>query len=253
MTKRKEVKYEIVKNMEASIPLVSQGKFRLKKRDDIQDFGQGFAPRTDIITSNSYLEWQIGYDTIIGKDQKNTNLTGEMFEFVGANGKRKYPYELSEIMFYMCKRGDFSHAEVEHLIARIADIKDFMKDKFSVKSKKEEPLALNNVDFLTSSTTLPTFITEVEASQMLIEIMIQKQQYATGIQPMLYLIIPVDAFDNSEEVIDHTSVATPFGIVHFDAENKCVISTLFVCFGMLSSAHNHDVLEILKVIIKNCY
>ena len=253
MATRKDVKYEIGKNVEASIPLVSQGKFRLKKRDDIQDFGQGFAPRTDLITSNSYLEWQIGYDTIIGKDQKSTTLTGENFEFVGANGKRKYPYELSEIMYFMCKRGNFSQVEIEDLITRIADIKDFMKDKFFIKSKKEESLELNNVDFLASSTTLPTFITEVEGSQMLVEIMIQKQQYGTGIQPMLYLIVPVSAFDNSEDVVDHTSVATPFGIIHFGEENKNVISTLFSCFGMLSSAHNHDVIEILKVIEKNSY
>ncbi len=253
MATRKDVKYEIGINVEASIPLVSQGKFRLKRRDDIQDFGEGFAPRKDLITRNSYLEWQIGYDTIIGKDQKNTSLVGEKFEFIGANGKRKYPYELSEIMCHMCKRGDFTQTEVQELIEKIADTNDFMKDKFSIKSEKEDAMELNSVDFLTSSTTLPTFITKVEGSQMMVEIMIQKQQYATGIQPMLYLIVPATAFDNSEEVIDHTSVATPFGIIHFGAENKSVVSKLFICFGMLSVAHNHDVLEILKVILKNCY
>ena len=50
---------------------------------------------------------------MIGKDQKSTTLTGENFEFVGANGKRKYPYELSEIMYFMCKRGNFSQVEIE--------------------------------------------------------------------------------------------------------------------------------------------
>ena len=59
MATRKDVKYEIGKNVEASIPLVSQGKFRLKKRDDIQDFGQGFAPRTDLIPAIHILNGRL--------------------------------------------------------------------------------------------------------------------------------------------------------------------------------------------------
>ena len=253
MPDRKDVEYEIGQNVEASIRLQSKGRFRLKMRDNIQDFGEGFAPSKLKITSNSYLEWQIGYATEIGNKKKSTALEGSKFEFKGANNQRKYPYELSEILFYMCKQGDFEETEIESLIAKIADTNDFIKDRFSIKSEKKEPLSFNGLDFLASSTTLPTFITKVKGSQMMIEIMIQKQQYAAGIQPMLYLIVPASAFDNSEDVIGNTSVATPFGIVHFDAENKNVVSTLFNCFGMLSSAHNHDVIEILKVIMRNCF
>ena len=253
MTRKKEIIYQLVPLVEASIPLTSQGKFRLKKRNDIQEFGTGFAPSENIMTSDSYLEWQIGYDTVIGKGQKETRLNKEGFEFIGANGKRKYPYELSEIMFYMCRNNVFKDGDVKDLIARIVSIDDFFKDRFSIKAIKQAPSQHNQVKFLTSSTSLPTFITRIEGSEMLIEIMIQKQQYATGIQPMLYLIVPVTAFDNSQDVVNHTSVATPYGVVSFGDKNRNVIRALFTCFGMLSSDHKHDVIEILRIIQKNCF
>ena len=95
MSKISEMIYKLQENSVCvSLPLVSQGKFRCKKRDDIQDFGKGFAPKSIPITRDAYLEWQIGYDTIIGKDEKPTKLNSEEFVFTGANGKLKHPYEL---------------------------------------------------------------------------------------------------------------------------------------------------------------
>ncbi|MBO4792038.1 MAG: restriction endonuclease, partial [Clostridia bacterium] len=91
--------------IKAELPLTSQGKFRCKKRSDIQAFGESFGPKKNIITEDSYLEWQIGYDTIIGRNEKPTKLKAEKFKFKGANKKNKHPYELSEIAYHMCKIG----------------------------------------------------------------------------------------------------------------------------------------------------
>ena len=70
---------------------------------------------------------------------------------------------------------------------------------------------------------------------------------------MLYLDIPVRAFVNSKEIINHTSAETPVGILHFDESYNDLIADLLVCFGMCSQSHNHDVKEIIKVILKNAF
>ena len=254
MAKIPEMSYEIKNNkIVVDLPLTSQGKFRCKTRKDIQDFGNGFAPKSTIITNDSYLEWQIGYDTIIGKDEKETKLNSDEFIFVGANKKSKHPYELSEITYFMCKNNIISKEEILEVYNKIVSIKTFLQDKYSIEVKKEDSVTLNDIMFFSSSTKLPTFITQPNDSKLLIEIMIQKQQYATGVQPMLYLIVPVNAFDNKDKIVNHTSAETPTGVITFDASLKSTVFDLLICFGMCSLAHNHDVLEIINVIIKNAY
>lgn len=241
------------KYVEVSLPIISQGKFRFKNRNDIQDFGEGFGPSKVKVQENSYLEWQIGYDTIIGKNQKETILNTENFKFKGDNNKDKYPYELSEIAFLMCKNRIISKEEIIKLYEEIRKIKRFLKDEFKIESQKEENKKFNNIEFLSSSIKLPTFVLEDKETKLVIEIMIQKQQYATGVQPMVYVDVPVNAFINKDDIINHTSKDTPFGNINFDSSFKNVIFNLFLCFGMCSQAHNHDVQEILKVIINNTY
>lgn len=235
--------------IEVQLPLTSRGKFRCKKRKDIQEFGEGFAPKSNPITSDSYLEWQIGYDTVIGKYERATRLNKNKFKFTGANGKQKHPYELSEITYYMCEKGIISKEELMDVYNQINGIKKYLQDLYPINVVKEKDSDINKIRFLTSSTRLPTFIRKNKDSKLLVEIMIQKQQYATGVQPMLYLDIPVNAFSNSEDIINKTSSETPYGIVHFDSSLKETIFNIWICFSMCSESHNHDVKEILKVII----
>lgn len=254
MAKIPEMRYKIKEDkIIVELPITSQGKYRCKRRSDIQDFGMGFAPKTTIITSDSYLEWQIGYDTIIGNEGKRTTLNSDEFVFTGANRKLKYPYELSEIVYYMCKNKWISKEEILKIYQKIEENEVFLQEKYLIDVKKEETVTLNKIKFLSSSTKLPTFIMNTNGSKMLIEIMIQKQQYATGVQPMLYLDVPVDAFYNKDDIIGHTSSETPNGILIFDKNEKDILLNLLICFGMCSKAHNHDVKEILKVIIKNAF
>lgn len=249
-----EVEY-VVKDdrVEVSLPITSQGKFRCKTRTELQEFGIGFAPKTTNIPSNAYVEWQIGYDTIIGKDEKDTKLNTDDCVFVGANGKNKHPYELSEIVYYMCQKGIITEEELDSVYNCISDIDVFLQEKYPIKSHKEDPVQINDVSFLSSSTKLPTFITTVDGSQLAIEIMIQKQQYATGTQAMLYLVVPVIAFDNSRDIINHTSAETEKGILSFDASSKELVFSLLICFGMCSRSHNHDIKEILQVIKRKAF
>ena len=95
------------------VPLTSQGKFRCKIRDNFQEYGTGFAPKSTLIPSNAYVEWQIGYDRLLNDEKKTTSLGN--LKFIGANGKNKNPYELSEIMYMMCELGCFSSSELDRL------------------------------------------------------------------------------------------------------------------------------------------
>lgn len=256
MPKRKmpEMSY-VVKDevIEVILPIASQGKFRCKKRTDIQDFGVGLAPTKEIVPGDAYIEWQIGYDTIIGKDEKETRLNTDDCIFVGANEKRKHPYELSEIVYYMCKNGIITKDELDDVYNRISNIKDFLQDKYPIKSHKEDLVKINDISFLSSSTKMPTFITTVGGSQLAIEIMIQKQQYATGTQAMLYLVVPVIALDNAEEVINRTPKTRKPGVLSFGAASKELVFSLLICFGMCSASHNHDIKEIIKVIHRKAF
>lgn len=254
MAKIQEMNYSVTsKAVNVRLPLTSQGKFRCKKRSDVQEFGDGFAPKSSLITDDAYLEWQIGYDTIIGKDEKDTKLNSDEFIFVGANKKSKHPYELSEIVYFMCKNRIISKDEILNVYNEINLLSEFLQDKYSIEVKKEDTVTLNNITFMSSSTKLPTFIKKAEGCNIYTEIMIQKQQYATGVQPMLYLIIPMQSFDNSNKIIGHTSADTPEGYLTFDNCFKNIVFDLLICFGMCSKSHNHDVKEILNVIINNAY
>lgn len=82
------------------IPISKQGKFRFKTRANNLEFGDTFATRQKEITKNLYLEWQIGYDAVVADVQKGKKFTKlKDFTFTGANGKLKYLYELSELVF----------------------------------------------------------------------------------------------------------------------------------------------------------
>ena len=152
----------------------------------------------------------------------------------------------------MCKEKIIQKNEIDLLIQKIKDTKEFLKEKFSIKKQKEKNVQLNNFIFSSSSTNLPTFYFKT-SNNLIIEIMIEKQQYATGIQPMLYLDIPISSFINSNEIIGNTSAHIKYGILNFNKELKDLILNLFICFGMCSKSHNYDVLEILNIIKTNAF
>ena len=245
-----QIEFDVKKNsIEIKVPLTSQGKFRCKKRNNFQEYGIGFAPKSEIIPNNAYVEWQIGYDMILGDDSKNSTL--EHLTFTGANDKEKCLYELSEIMYYLCKNNIASKSEINDLIETIDNMHEFLQDSFSIKSEIVGSVIINGNDFYESVISLPTFNKVNNSCDIIIQISIEKQQYATGVQPMLYVNIPVTEFDNEKLIIGNTSVDEKYGILTINKDNFDVIKNIFICFGMCSSAHHHDILEILKIIRDN--
>lgn len=234
-----------------NVPLKCKGKFRCKVRHFENDYGQGFAPTTTKIPSNAYVEWQIGYDRVLGDEEKTTMLND--IQFKGANGKTKNPYELSEILYLLCKNALIKKDELDDLIQNIEKTSIYLKDKYAIQIKSLGNLEINKIPFSESVVTLPTFYRNYDFNRVVVEISIQKQQFGTGTQPMLYVDIPVLEFSNSSDIVGNTSTKTPYGILKIDKENKDMIKDIFLLFGMCSSSHHFDVIEILKLIKDNVY
>lgn len=233
------------------IPANNAGKFRFKKRENRFSFGKTFSTREDLFDKDAYLEWQIGYSIPVENNKKvkiDPKLTNK--SFVGSDGRAKYPYELSEIFFKAMELKLISIEKVKLLHRKIRSYNDFIdKLPITVEPIKEAPqLILNDIQFEGTNIKLPTLFIE-NSDKTLIEVSIQKQQYATGIQPMIYFCIPLESFKNYKHFIGKSS--RPHDILKYviNGSNVSNIIHLMKVFGMASKRHNYDVSKILEFLL----
>jgi hypothetical protein len=233
-----------------TIPATNDGKFRFKKRNNKLDFGATFSTRECLFNDQTYLEWQIGYDVPIKdveKGKKETKLTSK--SFIGSNGKEKYPYELSEIFFKAMELKLIANREVKDLLNEIKDYKNFVDEK-TITVEHNKQLTLNGIKFEETSIKLPTLFMIETMDNTQIEVSIQKQQYASGIQPMIYFCVPLSAFTNSSNFFGKSSVSGDELKYIIDKTNVSNIICLMKVFGMASKRHNHDIVEILEILLE---
>ncbi len=237
-------------NISISIPATNAGKFRFKKRKNRLDFGETFSTREYPFDEQTYLEWQIGYDVPIKdveKGKKRTKLTSE--HFVGSNGKEKYPYELSEIFFKAMELKLITKKEVENLLKEIKEYKSFIDEK-AITVEHHSQLTINGIKFEETSIKLPTLFMIKTSDETQIEVSIQKQQYATGVQPMVYFCIPLKSFKNYKDLLGKSSVSGDNLIYVFNKSNVSNLICMMKVFGMASKRHNYDVVKILEILLK---
>lgn len=223
----------------------NRGKVRVKSRECPLDFGQSFATRNRETTDKEYIEWQIGYDRLVGDEKKPTIL--EELEFIGANGKRKNPYELSEIIFYLQQAGLLKDGDLYKLLEDVKSNTFFFDEEYQISVHKAGRTNLEGLVFEQTYIKLPTFVYEHEG--IITEVSIQKQQYATGVQPMVYVSIPVVILDNASELIGVKAKSESRFILSIDEKNSLYFLDIFRIFSMCSRAHQHDVIEILKLLV----
>lgn len=236
------------------------GKFRFKTRESNFSFGTIFATTTKYFNDKVYLEWQIGYDAIVNdtkikegeiEAKKTTSLKN--LSFKGSNKKEKYLYELSEIIYFLYKDNIISNKLIQDLIEEIKIYKEFISDKAIIVDKNLKELKINNFNFKETITSLPTFFYYPKTDGTQIEVSIQKQQNASGIQPMVYYSIPIGSFDNGIAVFGKTSIELEkaFELSYIiDKNNVSNFIDLIKIFGMCSPAHNFDILQILNLILE---
>ncbi len=262
------MKYLINENNDIilTIPVVNKGKFRFKKRKEDLDFGKIFSTRRLLFDDSAYLEWQIGYDipisdipiSDIDKKGKDTKLSSDNYKFKASNGKDKYPYELSEIFYQAVTLGHINGKRAEALLDEIKGYKTFIDQK-PITVERHSTITLNGINYEETSIKLPTlFMVETQdktiQDKTIIEVSIQKQQYASGVQPMIYFCIPINSFKNKNLINElKTRPAQKDDELHYviNESNVSNIETIMKVFGMASKRHNHDIVEILKVLLRN--
>lgn len=235
-------------NIFVTISATNAGKFRFKKRTNRLDFGETFSTRKLLFDKQTYLEWQIGYDVPVNdvkKGKKTTKLKSR--HFVGSNRKVKYPYELSELFFIAMKLDFINKKDVEELKNEISEYKSFIDEK-AITIERHSKLTLNGINFEETSIKFPTLFMIETLDNTQIEISIEKQQYATGIQPMIYFCIPLDTFRNSSEIFGKSSVSGDKLEYVITKNNVKNLILLMEVFGMASKRHNHDIVKILEIL-----
>ncbi len=239
----------INKQLLISVPNKNQGKFRFKKRSHKKQFGNSFASGTKKFDEKIYLEWQIGYDVYmrdIENRKKATSLGHSIFKFQGANGKEKYPYELSEFLYLLIKENILKAGVLDSLKSEIEGYNEFLSR--TPKVQPQDKVVFNKLIFDSTITELAGYYFENE-DKTYIEIIVQKQQYASGFQPMIYFCIPIVCFSNGKEALGWTSKEKP---IHFkyciNTGNFENILNLFKTLAMASKGHQHDIIEILKAL-----
>ena len=227
-------------------PNKNKGKFRYKKKGK-SELSRSFSPIESKFEEDIYLEWQIGYDALLSDINKKKHcLIGKKFEFIGANGKKKYPYELSKILWTLVKKNILKPTVFNHLKNKIIKYNDFFDNVPKIKIKG--PVGINNLTFTQATTLLPTYYFH-PPDQTWIEIIIQKQQYAFSFQAMIYYCIPIRAFKNGNQLIGFSSKEKPIPLQYMvDKNNTNNILTLFKTLAMASKRHKQDVLKILNVL-----
>lgn len=152
----------------------------------------------------------------------------------------------------MLELGIINKEELNGLIQNAEKSNVFLDQEYKIKSKVKEKLNFQGIEFTEEDISLPTFAYQAKEGDPVIEVSIQKQQYATGVQPMVYLSIPLLCFHNGISYIGKTYMDLKgeerIGKFYIDESNKNYFLFLFKIFSFCSIKHKHDVNEILKIL-----
>lgn len=235
--KEKTIKYALALTAVAS-------KIRIKERLAFSDYGVPVAPTKTKITPKHYIEWQVGYDEVVSRED---------FHFYGANLKPKKLYELSFIVkqFYL-----WQVIKEEDLL----EIKDFLEanlelieDKLEISRTVFKEFNFANLNFLKSYLSYPLLVYKFNNKDFLSEIIIKEKQRAVGIQAMLYFCFPLSFLEDvkgQKSFLNRQIQSKEKGFLKIDKTNINIFLQMLKIFGILSKSHKHDVLEILTYILK---
>lgn len=242
-----------------AIPLTAtSGKTRVKQRVVLNDYGIPVATCQIPFTQRCYIEWQVGYDAVINDPEKLSLTSVPDVRFLGANGKTKALYELSEYVFWLAKWNLIGKAELGKLTDVLRDIPaaglfDVHPD-LAIRRSHPIEKEFNGVPFLATRVEYPLIIHKFGKYEIVAEIITKEKQRAVGVQPMLYLCFPITELTPAPGkplLLGRTAHSKEHADFVIDRHNAPVFIQLLRLFGMLSENHRRDVLSILKTIISN--
>jgi len=220
----------------------TSGKIRIKERLTFDYYGTSVAPTKTKMTQKHYIEWQIGYDNIVSKLEK--------FDFIGANGKPKILYELSEFIKFGFENSLVSRRELENLKFKIENNQELIDEKLEILRADFKEKQIGNIKFLSSFVSYPLLVYRFNLNDMICEIIVREKQYASGIMPMLYFCLPISALKGGDKIIGREIASGEIGVLEISEDNINIFIKMFEIFGILSQSHKHDTIEILNTILR---
>jgi hypothetical protein len=228
------------------------GKIRIKNRSIINEYGTPVAVRRDGFALSNYVEWQIGYDVVKKEVDKLAESSLPDTEFVGANGKTKALYELSEYIWYFYKWGIVTKRDLEGVINYLNSIPDnsLIDNNSELQIDRSHPIAksINGFNFEYTQVKYPLLIHKFNGYEIVTEIKITEKQYAVGTQPMLYLCFPITELKTQNNLIGRTADIKEIANFEITENNIGVFLEMLKMFGILSNNHKHDILQIIDTI-----
>lgn len=190
-----------------------------------------------------YIEWQITYNankSSIKKEKARKEWLIEDCKYIDIKKTERIPYELSYILYHALRIKIISADKLREMYEFIKTIKNFLNE-IKIETELEENLfKLGNSDkdltFVKLKMKYPYFIL-YNKDNTFIEIHTEKQQYAYGVQPMIYFCIPIDLLKDGNEYV-------------ISMENGEVLERLILSFAYASENHKYDILEIINCINK---
>jgi hypothetical protein len=236
------------------IPLTTtSGKVRVKERSIVNEYGLPVATRQNKFSHKHYIEWQIGYDVVTSEISTGKSTTLKELTFVGANGKTKSLYELSEIAYHLVKWNIVSKEKLQEIHNFIKGTNDELlidvNPDFPIKRTNLIPKQLFGINFQKAEVSYPLLIHKFGQFEVITEIIIKEKQRAMGMQPMLYLCFPITELQTKIPLLGRVANLKEFADFTFDTSNTSIALEMLKIFGILSKNHKHDILQIIDLII----
>jgi len=242
------------KEIKVAVPLTTtSGKVRVKQRSVLNEYGIPVATCQTELTQTCYIEWQIGYDVVIAEEEKLNLTTLKNFKFIGANGKEKALYELSEYVYYLAKWNFIPKSCLSDMKKFLMDIpKENLFDlnsELSIKRSNFIEKEFNGIKFLQTKVEYPLIIHKFRKYEIITEITIKEKQRAIGVMPMLYLCFPITELKTEPILLGRKAKSKEEAEFIINKDNSDIFVQLLKLFGMLSENHRKDVLSIIDVIL----
>lgn len=239
------------KRILVDIPLAEhKWKIRIKSRSMFYEYGNPHATRSVPLTQNNYVEWQIGYDL---EYAKRSNSSLPHIVFIGANGKKKVLYELSEYLYYFYSWDVVTLSELKKTLRFLSGLNEenLLSNHPDCQITRTHPVEkqINDTTFFGMTLNYPQLVYKFGEYEIIAEITIREKQNAIGIQPMLYLCFPITELQVSESLIGRIAEKKEIAQFVIDKSNYSIVIEMVKVFGMLSPSHHKDILEILKSIL----
>lgn len=243
-------------SLKVSIPLTKgTEKTRIKRRTILNEYGIPVSTKKEPFTQKCYVEWQIGYDVIKSDTEKLKMTTLPNFCFIGANGKEKSLYELSEYIKYFYEWGIIKNQTLLDLKKYLLSLNkiDFLENNPELSIKRTHPInkEINDFKFMFTKVEYPLLVYRFGNYEIVAEIKITEKQYAIGTQPMLYFCFPITELENSASLLGRTAKTKEYANFIINKNNIFVFVEMLKLFGTLSSNHNKDAISIIDVILNN--